>query len=297
MPSLTDPQIDAARDAEALVRLLIDAGEELPPRLHERILTLGPAVIPPLVAMLEDDALSMEEAPGEGWAPIHAADLLGELRKTETVEPMLRRLAETDWDTILHDRLIQALPLLGPSVLEPALAAHAVATDPHLRHIYASITAKLGIHDDRIYQLLVEELVSEMELGAMHLADYGDDRALPLLSAALDQHEAVDNDDLMANHVVVEIEAAIKMLGGQLTPEQQEKVERIYALDQPKREAFAALLDRAAGRTALKPSPIRGAHALHSEPQTPRAARKVGRNAPCPCGSGKKYKKCCLGKE
>ncbi len=25
----------------------------------------------------------------------------------------------------------------------------------------------------------------------------------------------------------------------------------------------------------------------------PRQAAKVGRNAPCPCGSGKKYKKCC----
>ena len=24
---------------------------------------------------------------------------------------------------------------------------------------------------------------------------------------------------------------------------------------------------------------------------------KIGRNAPCPCGSGKKYKKCCLRKE
>ena len=24
---------------------------------------------------------------------------------------------------------------------------------------------------------------------------------------------------------------------------------------------------------------------------------KIGRNAPCPCGSGKKYKKCCLGKK
>ena len=23
---------------------------------------------------------------------------------------------------------------------------------------------------------------------------------------------------------------------------------------------------------------------------------KIGRNTPCPCGSGKKYKKCCLGK-
>ena len=26
------------------------------------------------------------------------------------------------------------------------------------------------------------------------------------------------------------------------------------------------------------------------------AGPKVGRNDPCPCGSGKKYKKCCLGK-
>ena len=24
---------------------------------------------------------------------------------------------------------------------------------------------------------------------------------------------------------------------------------------------------------------------------------KVGRNDPCPCGSGKKYKQCCMGKE
>jgi len=26
------------------------------------------------------------------------------------------------------------------------------------------------------------------------------------------------------------------------------------------------------------------------------ASPKVGRNDPCPCGSGKKYKKCCLNK-
>ena len=26
------------------------------------------------------------------------------------------------------------------------------------------------------------------------------------------------------------------------------------------------------------------------------AGPKIGRNDPCPCGSGKKYKKCCLGK-
>lgn len=29
------------------------------------------------------------------------------------------------------------------------------------------------------------------------------------------------------------------------------------------------------------------------EPQVPLRAAKVGRNAPCPCGSGRKYKRCC----
>ena len=27
--------------------------------------------------------------------------------------------------------------------------------------------------------------------------------------------------------------------------------------------------------------------------QTPKKSQKVGRNEPCPCGSGKKYKQCC----
>lgn len=38
---------------------------------------------------------------------------------------------------------------------------------------------------------------------------------------------------------------------------------------------------------------------LRPLPNQPFVAKKVkiGRNAPCPCGSGKKYKKCCLGKE
>ncbi|BCO09158.1 hypothetical protein GF1_15340 [Desulfolithobacter dissulfuricans] len=31
--------------------------------------------------------------------------------------------------------------------------------------------------------------------------------------------------------------------------------------------------------------------------QTPNKSKKVGRNESCPCGSGKKYKKCCLNKK
>lgn len=35
-----------------------------------------------------------------------------------------------------------------------------------------------------------------------------------------------------------------------------------------------------------------GSKEHHAEP--PRRSRKIGRNEPCPCGSGKKYKKCCM---
>ena len=33
--------------------------------------------------------------------------------------------------------------------------------------------------------------------------------------------------------------------------------------------------------------------ALAGKPSAPRVATRIGRNDPCPCGSGKKFKKCC----
>ena len=41
--------------------------------------------------------------------------------------------------------------------------------------------------------------------------------------------------------------------------------------------------------------PLQFSHGDGEQKKKPikRAQKKVGRNAPCPCGSGKKYKKCC----
>ena len=41
-----------------------------------------------------------------------------------------------------------------------------------------------------------------------------------------------------------------------------------------------------------KPSPVKKSFETPSEPI--RAPQKIGRNDPCPCGSGRKYKKCCM---
>ena len=42
-----------------------------------------------------------------------------------------------------------------------------------------------------------------------------------------------------------------------------------------------------------KPEDIRDLEILLSWPRPKIAEKKVGRNEPCPCGSGLKYKKCC----
>ena len=45
-----------------------------------------------------------------------------------------------------------------------------------------------------------------------------------------------------------------------------------------------------------KPENIADLEILLNPVKTKIAEKKVGRNEPCPCGSGKKYKKCCLNK-
>jgi SWIM/SEC-C metal-binding protein len=42
-----------------------------------------------------------------------------------------------------------------------------------------------------------------------------------------------------------------------------------------------------------KPEDITDLEILLNTPETVSVEKKVGRNDPCPCGSGKKYKKCC----
>ena len=59
-----------------------------------------------------------------------------------------------------------------------------------------------------------------------------------------------------------------------------------YASRKVRRRALlaAGFLGRGAGAGRLRKSPMRAL-----------AAAGVGRNSPCPCGSGRKFKNCCIG--
>ena len=64
-------------DVRRRVRRIIHVGERLPPDIRRDVIEADADAIPALIEILENRELSLETAPGDGWAPAHAARLLG----------------------------------------------------------------------------------------------------------------------------------------------------------------------------------------------------------------------------
>lgn len=218
-----------AEVTQELVAQLARAGEALTESVSGPIARRGQAVIPALIEILEDESLALEDAPGGGHAPVHAAAILRDLRAAEAIEPMLRVLARCHWEDILYSVLINALRSLGPPVLEPALAAHATGSEEQ-RPALVDVLSGIGVRDERTYEILLQALERDVVLAAGSLGEYGDPRALPHLSAKLDAHRIDEDGDVLANQEVIELVGAIKELGGTLTDDQARKIRRVQLL-------------------------------------------------------------------
>jgi hypothetical protein len=99
-----------------------------------------------LVEILEDHALARSDAPGGGYAPIHAARVL---RNLEAIEPMLRVLARCDAMDILYSALTEVLESFGPPVVERALAVRAAVESEDERSAIAKVLSRAGVRDHR----------------------------------------------------------------------------------------------------------------------------------------------------
>ena len=130
------------------------------------------------------------------------------------------------------------------------------------------VLAKLGIKDERIFEALIDVFEHAEPVGASMFANYGDPRALPLVEDAIVNFEP-DFTRLWGRADLVDLLDAHEELGGALAPALRERI-----------DGWLAEWDAARTRTNVAGASVK--------------QRKVGRNEPCPCGSGKKYKKCCL---
>lgn len=249
---------------------LLCTGEHLDAAHAREIIASGDAVAPFLIELMLDDELAAEGARGEGYAPVHAARLLGELRAESAIEAMLRRLRDTDWNDLLHNALLVSLPRIGAAVVEPALRAYERSEQPYFRSIVASVLSETCVRDERIFELLVQRLSIEPDAAAMCLASYGDPRAVAHLGRAFDEFRLERGEHLMSNQALIELRAAIEKLGGVLTPEQEAK-------------SSVAIDARMTWRNNAS-----------SRAETTIRRERPGRNDACWCGSAKKYKRCHL---
>ena len=236
------------------------AGRTLPSKTHGAVIALGPSVVPQLVDLLDQDE--------GGWAAIHAVDLLVDMTAVEAIGPMLRVLDEVDLDDELCNRVVIRLPELGGAVLEPALELLSRSDDEDTVYAVSEVLAKLGVRDERVFDALRSLFDDDPALAANMLADYGDERGLPLVDCALADFEP-DFSGTLSRVNLGDLLEAHERLGGELSPQARERLDAWFVEWEARQRRSEEL-------------------------SAPQRRRKVGRNEPCPCGSGKKYKKCCL---
>lgn len=201
---------------EPIARLCVTS-EVLPPSLHGEILALGPAAVAPLIELLRDEAAGSSDAPGEGWPPIHAVDLLVDLKAQSAIVPLLETLVGAELDEVIHSRIVIRLPEFGAAALEPVLRLLDQQHEPQVRDALCTILSELGVRDERVFSRLCEYFDAESVLGAMCFADYGDVRALPLLAAAIETFEP-DWGSAVGILDLNELVGAYEQLAGSLPP-------------------------------------------------------------------------------
>jgi hypothetical protein len=132
-------------------------------------------------------------------------------------------------------------------------------------HSICCVLADSGVRDPRIFEKLCALFDRDEVSGAICLSSYGDPAALPILEGAIEDFE-LDFDSEHGLMDLTELIDAHARMGGVLSEDLAQHV----AATRAEFEAYRArFLPR-------------------------RAEPKPGRNDLCPCGSGKKYKRCCM---
>jgi hypothetical protein len=302
-PRVTPPE------TESLIQQLYEGEQALTPDLVERFHAQRETVVLALRSLLHDGALHDTDGPGQGWVPIHAARLLGELRAEEAVDDLMDVLAESRSNEIIRQATLEALEQIGPAALPAALDFLRWSQRTGLQGEVAGLIGLIGKEDERAYPALKTFYEQTDWDGARTLAVsaltlLGDQRAIPLLRPALKERDLQPSD-------VATLAMALGELGVNIEQEPAlERAMRRIPLPSPE-QLEPRLIEDNEGQVHRMRQDAQGRHLCpycgmplaeesgsleHVHPMPVPPGKKVGRNDPCPCGSGKKYKHCCLKK-
>jgi len=239
------------------------------------------------------------------WLEGFLIDLAGEMRLETAVPILVERMLHGGES--LSDSCVTALPWIGGDVVVTELAGHWRRGDGEFRRGAAEIMGH--IHTDLSVQKLLEFFPREKDedtkdfLATALLENFVPQAVEPIRQMVLDDELSPDQMDLKY-HLI----AACTIMGATF-PEYEEWYKQAV------RDNFGwhdHKPDRIRNHFQEKPAGEQWDEEndlddddydeddFDEEPDVipfPAARKSVGRNDPCPCGSGKKYKKCCVNKD
>jgi hypothetical protein len=250
--------------------------------------------------LIQDGHYWNEIAPGNRWTPIHAIHILALIKSKDALSLLLdtirfRNFELYDW---LTENVTSLLVAFGEDAIEPLKE---FTKDETLEH-FARGTATTALvflsrnkpsYKNGVVKHLIELLnttydITFASLIVQDLARFHDISVMPEI------HRAFKEDRIMEIFMTEEdVESRIK------GSDNHHDIKRHTRdpLDHFSRESIESLDDH-----SWKPEDEDFAWLGEDDPESEMddeiiKREKIGRNEPCPCGSGKKYKKCCLGKE
>jgi len=277
-----------ACSTEELIRELVNSELVVDPGLAREI-SQRPDAVPHLVRIIEDDTSFMEGSPGDGWAPIHASFLLGAIKTPAARDAVFWLLRERDeemrdwitedFPTILANFGLDAVEDLKKCISDRTLGLYQRSTAIGALSTIAHKHPEIWDSTVRFFRQLLQEEDDPELLGFLicDLSEFKDPDALEDIKSAFDKG-LVDDFIITMEDVSVTYSSPGESLDYQrysadpLEHFNPQKFERLWKISYENQR----IPDRL--KRMLKPE-------------------KIGRNDPCPCGSGKKYKKCCMKKD
>ena len=295
---------------QELLSKLEELGDQVPMELAQAILAKEQDAVIPLRDILQDD--DYWEAEGNNqWMPLHAVKLLGMLADPRAIPQLVNTLilayeAEDDW--IMED-LPTVFGRIGPLAINP-LEEFIHAYDGDNKFWWSRSAAAEGLvaialnhpHEQERILTFLHGLFSKdddmefLSFAAGSLLDLGDLSSLHVLEEAFDRG-IIDEYVISRDDLLIDREKPHGMYDNNLLsfyyPEQVAKRKARWDKEKEENERYVAQKREEREKSiAIELKRLETANSLNESNVLP-ISGKIGRNEPCPCGSGKKFKKCC----
>jgi hypothetical protein len=230
------------------------------------------------------------------WLEIFLVELAGEMRLERAIPLVVNKLHECG--DVLSEQCVEALGKIGTDAAAEAVAEGWLEAVWDYR-LYAT-SALEKIHSDTTVRKCLELLPQDKDLDIRtKLADallgqFADEGIEPVRQMV--QRRAYDpsNSDLMRK--LVAVSTALGVTFPEYPIWKREAEDKLAKQERRMKEMRGFFQAPAQPALPPKPAPARERDDYLERKPAPflRTEKQVGRNDPCPCGSGKKFKKCCM---